>query len=161
MLLCEFQFISCATTSVDDVQFMHDKKLSRSVPKQELKDRITPQISFFHKLQKQELKRYREGRKHNAKLCARTVRERVVAERILCEGVYLEELFGEDVHVQELSVKELFFCQAKCNPSSLYVSSAGVNYQIPRKNDLIPFVAVHCYSGKRVADRSGIIPVCK
>ena len=86
MLLCEFQVISCATTSVDDVQFMHDKKLSRSVPKQELKDRITPQVNFFQKLQKQELKQYRKGRKHNAKLCARTVRERVVAERILCEG---------------------------------------------------------------------------
>ena len=93
------------------------------------------------------------------------MQELCVKELLLKEfcvkGVYLEELFGEDVHVQELSVKELFFCQAKCNPSSLYVSSAGVNYQIPRKNDLIPFVAVHCYSGKRVADRSGIIPVCK
>ena len=43
----------------------------------------------------------------------------------------------------------------------LHVSSVRVNYQIPRKNNLIPFVAVHCYWGERVPDRSGIIPVCK
>ena len=43
----------------------------------------------------------------------------------------------------------------------LHVSSVRVNYQIPRKNNLIPFVAVHCYWGERVPDRSGIILVCK
>ena len=51
--------------------------------------------------------------------------------------------------------------QSKQRLYELHVSSVRVNYQIPRKNNLIPFVAVHCYWGGRVPDRRGIIPVCK
>ena len=51
--------------------------------------------------------------------------------------------------------------QSKQRLYELHVSSVRVNYQIPRKNNLIPFVAVHCYWGERVPDRRSIIPVCK
>ena len=51
--------------------------------------------------------------------------------------------------------------QSKRRLYELHVSSVRVNHQIPWKNNLIPFVVVHCYWGERSPDRSGIIPVCE